>query len=169
MVGPLWHVQSGDEVCCRTNKIFWNPIRLCQSSLLQFQTLSLKYDYSTKSDHVNWMFEIQVPDTISAILESGNTIDFKLFDLMPFDDYCVGYCIVHSHCQWKLVFSDNITEEHVTLLSVGGSALFFSKQNTIIVGIVLRYDLESCPDEEVLSCLFDQLPLTIHADLQEVI
>jgi len=151
-----------DEVCCRTNKIFWNPIRLCQSSLLQSQTLSLKCDYSTKSDHVNWMFEIQVPDTISAILGSGNTIDLKLFDLMPFDYYCIGYCIAHSHCQWKLVFYDNNTEEQ-------GSALCISKQNTIIVGIVLRYDLESCPDEEVLVCLFDQLPLTIHADLQEVI
>ena len=129
----------------------------------------VKCDYTVNPYHVNWMFETQDPDTMNAILGSGNTIEFEgdSEGLMLFDYYCLGYCIAHSHCQWMLVFDtnndgyDDITEEHVTMLTVGGSALHISKQNSTIVGMHCRGD--------VMVNLFSTLQLHIRVELQELI
>ena len=129
-----------------------------------FSRYHVKCDYAVNADHVNWMFETQDPDTMNAILGSSNTIEFGSEGLMLFDYYCLGYCIAHSHCQWMLVFeafSNDITEEHVTMLTVGGSALHISKQNSTIVGMNCRGD--------VMVNLFSTLQLHIRVELQELI
>ena len=130
----------------------------------------IKCDYTVNSDHVNWMFETQDPDTMNAILGSGNTIEFYSHDLMPFDCYCLGYCIAHSHCQWKLVLQENdITYDGVRMLSAGGNDLHISKQ---IASIELISDLDSetqCLPEGILESLFANLSPRIRADLQELI
>ena len=124
----------------------------------------VKCDYSVNSDHVNWMFETQAPDTINAILGSGKTIEFDFHSFsMPFDYYCLGYCIAHSNCQWKLVFQGT-TEEQVKLLTAGGSALHISEQNTSVVSIQFRSIYPA-----TMTCLFDTLHLHIRVDLQELI
>jgi len=95
--------------------------------------------YTITLDHVNCLFEIQDPDTMNAILGSGNTVEFIGRSLMPFDYYCLGYLIAHNHCQWKLVFYDDVTEENVKMLTVGGSTLHTLKQDTSILSIELSY------------------------------
>ena len=122
----------------------------------------VKCDYTVNPDRVNWMFETQDPDTINAILGNGNTIKFEDDYLMPFDFYCLGYCIAHSHCQWKLASGD-ISEELVTMLTAGGSALHISKQNTSIVGMNCHFKTP-----EVMKYLFSTLSLHIRVELQEL-
>ena len=119
----------------------------------------VKCDYVVLSDHVRWMFETQDPCKINSILRSGITNEFRGHsDIMPFDFYCLGYCVAHSHCQWRLDFWKTITEEDAEMFTVGGSALHISKQNTSIVS--------ATPD--ALMCLFDTLPPNFCVDLQEV-
>ena len=119
----------------------------------------VKCDYVVLPDHVRWLFETQDPCKINSILGSGITNEFcGDGSIMPFDFYCLGYCIAHSHCQWKLVFYVTITEEDAKMFTVGGSALHISKQNASIVS--------ATPD--VLLCLFDTLPPSFCVDLQEV-
>ena len=128
----------------------------------------VKCNYTVFSAHVRWMFETQDSSTINAILGSGNTIKFPSAGCKPFDYYCLGYCIAHSHCQWKLVFYDDIREEDIKMLTVGGSTLIFSKQHSSIVSV--RFSCRrSVITPEVLACLFETLPLHIHFELQELI
>ena len=124
----------------------------------------VKSDYTVNSHSVNLMFETHDPDTINAILGSGKTVEFVDEDLQPFDYYCLGYCIAHSHCQWKLVFGDEITEEQVTMLTAGGSTLHISKQNTSIVSLKCFGEVTS----EGMKYLFSTLPIHIRVELQEL-
>lgn len=89
----------------------------------------VKCDYIVNSDHVNWMFENQDPNTINAILGSSNTVGFDGCELMPFDFYCLRYCIAQSHCQWKLVFG----KEANTTLWEGMHYSFQSKIPPLLV------------------------------------
>ena len=90
--------------------------------------LCVDCDYTVNSDQVNWMFETQDPDTMNAILGSSNTIKLGGCQL-PFDYYCLGYCIAHSHCWWGLTFESGITEEDINMLALGGNK---SRQTTSI-------------------------------------
>jgi len=89
---------------------------------------------------------------------------------MPFDYYCLGYCIAYSNCQWKLVLR-RTTEEHVKLLCLGGSGLHVSKQNTSIISIDFAFEVPGSHNYGLpaLTCLFDTLHLHIRVDLKEVI
>jgi len=123
----------------------------------------VKCDNTMDTHHVDWMFETQDPNTLNDILGSGNTIEFICENLMPFDYYCLGYCIAHSHCQWKLLF-DGEDMVNVNMLTAGGSAVPLSKQNSFIVSMNLE---ESTP--ELMEYLFNTLLLHIRVELQELI
>jgi len=100
----------------------------------------VKCDYIVSPDHVNWMFETQDPDTMNAILGSGNTVEFYNESVMLFDYYCFGYCVAHSHCQWKLMLWD-ITEKHVGQRQGNGFwyVLTFAGLGVIPLVITLMY------------------------------
>ena len=103
--------------------------------------------------HVNWIFETQDPFIVNAILGSSSTIEFKAHydSLMPFDYYCLGYCIAHSHSQWKLKFW-RITEEDVKMLTAGASTL--PSSTSTVKNIVLT---SPSIDREVIYML-EKLP-----------
>jgi len=128
-------------------------------------------DYYLFQDHVNWMFETQDSDTINTILGRGNTIRFRCdytSHLKPFHYYCLGYCIAHSHCQWRLSLNvGTIQIDDVIMLTLGGSSLHISKQNTSIVSIDIVSDTHPTPIE-ALTCLLDTLPLHIDVKVQEL-
>ena len=144
--------------------LFGKPYYNVRNPIVQY---CVKCDYTLTLDHVNWLYETQRPDTINAIFGSGNTIEFEVFGLMPFHYYCLGYCIAHSHCQWKLVFDDEITKENVQLLNEGGSVLHISKHD--IVGITLRFQPDTMPTDKLLASLFHTLSLHFRVNLQELI
>ena len=129
----------------------------------------VKCDYTLTFDHVNWLYETQSSDTINAIFGNVNTIEFEVFGLMPFHYYCLGYCIAHSHCQWKVAFDDEITKENIQLLKEGGSELHISNHDTSIVGITLRFQPDTMPPDELLASLFHTLSLHFRVNLQELI
>ena len=130
----------------------------------------VKCDYTLTLDHVKWLYETQSSNTINAIFGNVNTIEFEVFGLMPFHYYCLGYCIAHSHCQWKLVFNDEITMENVEMLNEGGSVLHISNHDTsIIVGITLRFEPDTMPPDKLLASLFHTLSLHFRVNLQELI
>ena len=67
---------------------------------------SLKCDAAVGVDIVNWMFEAQSDRVIASLMEK--LIEFKGdSSMLPMDYYSLGYCIVHSQCDWVLDFKYN--------------------------------------------------------------
>ena len=82
---------------------------------------SLKCDAAVDVDLVNWMFEAQ-SDRVIASLIKEKRIEFKYKgSMLPMDYYSLGYCIVHSHCDWVLYFQDNEQQEDSDMLVAGAS------------------------------------------------
>ena len=84
-------------------------------------------DVGVPTDLVNWMFEAQSNDVIALAL-GRKTVQFSIAQYMlPLDFYGLGYCIVHSKCQWMLsmegsVYGDSIwpiREEDLRMLGFG--------------------------------------------------
>ena len=84
---------------------------------------SLKFDAAVDVDTVNWMFEAQ-SDRVIALLIKEKLIEFKGdSSMLPMDYYSLGYCVVHSHCDWVLDFEcdDQHLEEELEMLVAGAS------------------------------------------------
>ena len=80
---------------------------------------NLKCDAVVGVDLVNWMFEAQ-SDRVIASLIKEKLIEFKEdSSMLPMDYYSLGYCIVHSNCNWVLDF--NIQKEDSEMLVAGAS------------------------------------------------
>ena len=63
----------------------------------------LKCDAAVGIDLVNWMFEAQ-SDRVIASLIKEKLIEFNDSSMLPMDYYSLGYCVVHSQCDWVLNF-----------------------------------------------------------------
>ena len=85
---------------------------------------SLKCDAAVGVDIVNWMFEAQ-SDRVIASLIKEKLIQFKDdsdSSMLPMDYYSLGYCVVHSHCNWVLNF-DYIEHQEDSEMLVAGASL----------------------------------------------
>ena len=79
----------------------------------------LKCDAAVGVDLVNWMFEAQ-SDRVIASLIKEKLIEFNGdSSMLPMDYYSLGYCIVHSQCDWVLDFK--IQKEDSEMLVAGAS------------------------------------------------
>ena len=71
----------------------------------------------------NWMFEAQSDDVNEKLIGTG-LIKFNIFShyrsWQAMDYYSLGYCIVHSQCQWMLDLTF-ITKEKAEMLVAGTS------------------------------------------------
>ena len=78
----------------------------------------LKCDAAVGVDLVNWMFEAQSDRVIASLMK----IEFKGdSSMLPMDYYSLGYCVVHSHCDWVLDFGYNEHKEDSEMLVAGAS------------------------------------------------
>ena len=81
----------------------------------------LKCDAAVGVDIVNWMFEAQSDRGIASLIKE-KLIEFKGdSSMLPMDYYSLGYCIVHSQCDWVLNFDDHHKEDSEML--VAGASL----------------------------------------------
>ena len=84
---------------------------------------SLKCDAAVGVDLVNWMFEAQ-SDRVIASLIKEKLIEFKDdSSMLPMDYYSLGYCIVHSHCDWVLDFGLGGHRKEDSEMLVAGASL----------------------------------------------
>ena len=82
---------------------------------------SLKCDAAVDVDLVNWMFEAQ-SDRVIASLIKEELIEFRSDrEMLPMDYYSLGYCVVHSHCDWVLYFHYNEQQKDSEMLVAGAS------------------------------------------------
>ena len=64
---------------------------------------------------LHWLFESQDLSAISSVLGSECAcFNHDCGSVLPFDFYVLGYCIIHSSCDWKLEFH-NCTLESVEI------------------------------------------------------
>ena len=71
------------------------------------------------TQHINWLFEAQNTDFLKSLLHS-HTIRFVFTQgMLPLEYYSIGYCIVHSKCNWSLIFYEEPEKENLHLLSKG--------------------------------------------------
>ena len=82
----------------------------------------LKCDAAVGVDLVNWMFEAQ-SDRVIASLIKEKLIEFKDDrGMLQMDYYSLGYCVVHSQCDWVLDFEfDDHHKEDSEMLVAGAS------------------------------------------------
>ena len=127
-----------------------------------FQTPSIEHegnssylmscDVAVDINHVHWMFEAQSEE----ITLGHGTVEFYNNDsLLPLDCYALGYCIVHSQCQWVLRIQWG--EEEMRMLVAGAS----TKQETTakVVGLHLQ---ENEISTECLNTLFTKWKSLLH-------
>ncbi len=76
-----------------------------------------------KSTLFNWMFEVQDSERTATILGQGEKVIKSLPSWIPLDYYATGFCISHSHCDWKLDFSYYFDDDKMELFSRGCSTL----------------------------------------------
>ena len=78
----------------------------------------LKCDAAVGVDIVNWMFEAQ-SDRVIASLIKEEQVEFTVDSpMLPMDYYSLGYCIVHSQCDWVLDFG--VDDHQRRFRNVGG-------------------------------------------------
>ena len=81
---------------------------------------NLKPDFELTADLANWVFEAQ-SDEINEKLIGTGLVQFTCDSLLhAMDYYALGYCIVHSQCQWMLDLR-SITKEKAEMLVAGAS------------------------------------------------
>ena len=72
-------------------------------------------DISVSVHHINWLFEAQ-----NTVLLHNHTVSFKFTrEMQPLEYYSVGYCIVHSNCNWTLGIRRDTEEEKLQMVSSG--------------------------------------------------
>ena len=75
-------------------------------------------DISVSVHHINWLFEAQNTDLLH-----NHTVSFEFTGKMqPLEYYSVGYCIVHSNCNWSLGIRGDTEEEKLQLLLSGAKS-----------------------------------------------
>ena len=109
-------------------------------------------DVAVDIDLVHWMFEAQ---SDKVTLGHGTVEFYSINSLLPLDYYALGYCIVHSQCQWVLEICWD--EEEMRMLVAGAS----TKQETTakVVGLHLQ---ENEISTECLNTLFTELKSLLH-------
>ena len=127
-----------------------------------FQTPSIEHegnssylmscDVAVDIDLVHWMFEAQ---SDKVTLGHGTVEFYGIDSLLPLDCYALGYCIVHSQCQW--VLGIRWGEEEMRMLVAGAS----TKQETTakVVGLHLQ---ENEISTECLNTLFTEWKSLLH-------
>ena len=75
-------------------------------------------DISVSVHHINWLFEAQYTDLLH-----NHTVSFDFTrEIQPLEYYSVGYCIVHSNCNWSLGIRGDTEEEKLQMLSSGAES-----------------------------------------------
>ena len=75
-------------------------------------------DISVSVHHINWLFEAQNTDLLH-----NHTVSFEFTrEMQPLEYYSVGYCIVHSNCNWSLGITRDTEEEKLQMLSSGAES-----------------------------------------------
>ena len=79
---------------------------LCKHNNFTSSMISNSISQSGSSSCYHWLFEMDDPKQISNVLGSDKSVYVcPSYEWSPLDYYCLGYCISHSQCQWKLDFS----------------------------------------------------------------
>ena len=81
---------------------------------------NLKPDFELTADIANWMFEAQSDEINEKLIGTGLVHFTSAKSLHAMDYYSLGYCIVHSQCQWMLDLK-SITKEKAEMLVAGAS------------------------------------------------
>ena len=100
--------------CLLNGNEFVNPPKLTSS------WSSLKLDSEVTADLVNWIFEAQSDEINEKLIGTGLVQFTSAKSLHAMDYYSLGYCIVHSQCQWLLDLK-SITKEKAEMLVAGAS------------------------------------------------
>ena len=75
-------------------------------------------DISVSVHHINWLFEAHNTDLLH-----NHTVSFEFTrEMQPLECYSVGYCIVHSNCNWSLGIRGDMEEEKLQMLSSGAES-----------------------------------------------
>ena len=96
--------------------LFGKPLVLQESESSQRKHCTrMTPDISVGVHHTNWMFEIQSPEIVRALLENG-TVEFVCKKgMVPLEYYCVGYCIAHSQWNWCLTLEEDMEDEKLKM------------------------------------------------------
>ena len=88
---------------------------------------------SLSADHTNWMFEAQNTDILKSLLQNQTVeLDFT-HDMQPLEYYSIGYCMVHSHCNWSLRVIGDMEIEKLKMLLRGAET-----RNSDMLRLALR-------------------------------
>ena len=79
-------------------------------------------DISVSAHHANWLFEAQNTDLLQSLLFNHTVIFEFTSEMQPLEYYSAGYCIVQSHCNWSLKFTEDPEEGKVQMLLEGAKA-----------------------------------------------
>ena len=79
-------------------------------------------DISVSAHHINWLFEAQNTVLLQSLLHN-HTVRFEFTrEMQPLEYYSLGYCIVHSNCNWTLGIRRDTEEEKLQMLSSGAES-----------------------------------------------
>ena len=133
---------------------------------------NLKPDAAITADLANWMFEAQSDDINEKLIGTGliefNCIKSRSWQRM--DYYSLGYCIVHSQCQWMLNLR-SIAKEKAEMLVAGASDGPIGRSRVIKLNLnshfgVLLEGLKDVLNLQELSLLmtekYSSIPWTIY-------
>ena len=100
--------------CLLNGNEFINPPKSTRSWSI------LKPNSEVTADLVNWIFEAQSDEINEKLIGTGLVQFTSAKSLHAIDYYALGYCIVHSQCQWLLDLKF-ITKEKAEMLVAGAS------------------------------------------------
>ena len=79
-------------------------------------------DISVSAHHINWLFEAQNTVILQSLLYN-HTVSFEFTrEMQPLEYYSLGYCIVHSNCNWSLDIRRDTEEEKLQMRSSGAES-----------------------------------------------
>ena len=97
-------------------------------------------DMYMATQHINWLFEAQNTDFLKSLLHS-HTIRFVFTQgMLPLEYYSIGYCIVHSNCNWSLIFQEDPDKEKLHMISKGTNTI---KSNEYRVALTTNSSVSS--------------------------
>ena len=108
-----------------------------------------------KLEVLHWLFESR--SAITGIL-SCECVCFSCASELPFDLYVLGYCIVHSSCNWKLELCDCRLESVELFLRALNLQQDQCQLRGKIKGVWLRNGYELNPDVAIIHLLVENMP-----------
>ena len=107
-------------------------------------------DISASVNHINWLFEAQNTDLLQSLLHNY-TVGFDFTsEMQPLEYYSVGYCIVHSHCNWLIGI---ITDIEIVKLHCKNSGVQCTPNHLHTYGVLTHLSLMVCTTHQIFGVL----------------